>query len=981
MEDNPAYSSDVFLEEEGKNINIPHDWAFNNGISKTGSQTDKGGYYSGGVAWYQRLFETPEDLGDQYLYLEFDGVYRNSEVWVNGHYLGKRPYGYISFRYEISDYLHEGENLIAVRVDNSEEPSARWYHPCGIYAPVRLITKSPDHILPLGVFSTSSFSGSGEATVNTEVTIGLQEKNTSQMTLETVLLNKNGEVEGRKEQIITKEGKDTVSYVSDIQVPSPVLWEPDSPYLYTLVTRLKSQNDVLDEVKTQIGIREVEWTSKEGFFLNGQQTKLRGVCEHWEGGPVGGAWTKPLMRWKLGLLKEMGVNAIRTAHNPYPPFFYDLCDEMGLMVMDEVFDGWKKKAPFDYGSQDFVEWWERDLTEWIKRDRNHPSVIIWSVGNETNGPVGADIVAQCHALDSTRLVTSGHSGSQFMDVHGVNGHSEKMSFYDEDHPDKAFIATEAPHTWQTRGYYRTQSWFRDGYPNDRQTPFPLPDLTEEEIFHYEWAAPSQWANHKQHFNSSYDNATVRISARKNWELMRDLPWYSGHFRWTGFDYYGEAGYVHGGWPFRLFMSGALDVAGFKKDLFYFYQSQWTEEPMVHIFPHWTHPTMTEGTKIPVWVYSNADEVELFLNGQSLGKDKPGSQWDEMQCEWMVPYASGRLTAKAYIDGQVVAQQEYHTAGAPVLIAVEVEDNYLDAAKDRTAIVTALIQDEEGAFYPYGENTLYYHLGGDARLLSLENGDPVDTTKTYDVASKKAFMGLSNAFWAWEDGDGSGQELTIGAILGEKQLLTSAEAAIDVKTISLDGNAVDKDLRVFYTTDGTSPDTGSMKYTQPFKVSLGMTVKAIVVEGNTTILEMEETFGQDLGLYWGDGKEADNEALQGMPAVDAEYTGAVPRNAAGNAYLDFRGKEGTVTWYQENDGSAGMFDFEFYYASGDKNSNRPMDLYINGQKVTTMIFKNSGSWNSGWKKIQKAYPLKAGANEIELRTTGQSGPNILMLDVR
>ncbi|GAF01633.1 glycoside hydrolase family 2 TIM barrel-domain containing protein [Saccharicrinis fermentans] len=317
------------------------------------------------------------------------------------------------------------------------------------------------------------------------------------------------------------------------------------------------------------------------------------------------------MKWKLSLLKEMGVNAIRTAHNPAPPMFYDLCDEMGFLVMDEIFDGWMRKAKMDYGAQAFNDWWERDMTEWLERNRNHPSIIIYSLGNETKGEIAKELVAKCHQLDPSRLVTSGHSASEYMDVFGVNGGSEKQGFYQKERPLKPFVATEAPHTWQTRGYYRTKTWFRDGYPNKGQQPFALPDLTQEEVFSYEWAPRDQWVNRKQHFNSSYDNAMVRISARKNWELMRDLPWYSGHFRWTGFDYYGEASYVHGGWPFRLFMGGALDVAGFEKDLFYFYQSQWTKKPMVHILPHWTHPTLDKGTEIPVWYILTAMRLSFL----------------------------------------------------------------------------------------------------------------------------------------------------------------------------------------------------------------------------------------------------------------------------------------------------------------------------------------------------------------------------------
>ena len=621
LEDNPSFSKETFDTKGWKSLNVPHDWSFEKGVRKGGDQGQGGGYHDGGIGWYRKQFNVNKESLSKITYINFDGVYMNSEVWVNGNHLGKRPYGYISFRYNISKYLKEGKNTIAVRVDNSLEPSARWYHPCGIYAQVKLIEVNPTHFKPNSIFIKTPSITDKKATVAIDAEI-------------------NGKLKGLKYEVklFSPEGKELTSKCEKLskrnptyqfEVNTPQLWSPETPTLYKAVTQILKGKKVIDEIETTFGFKTVEWKTDTGFWLNGENVKLKGVCEHWEGGPVGGAWTKPMLRWKLQSLKDMGINAIRPSHNPTPPMFYDICDEIGLLVMDEIFDGWHKKAPQDYGKQAFNEWWQRDVTEWITRDRNHPSIFVWSLGNETHSPIGPELVKFGKSLDPTRLFTSGAGNPEDMDIQGVNGGSETKSFIESKTFDKPFISTEAPHTWQTRGYYRTQTWWRD---NELPGTYPLPNLTEKEIFFYEGINPKNWRNRKQSFNSSYDNATVRVSARKYWEVMRDNPWHSGHFRWTGFDYYGEAGLVHGGLPFNLFMGGALDVAGFKKDLFYFYQSQWTKEPMIHMLPHWSHPRMKKGTVIPVWVYSNADEVELFLNGKSLGKDKPGKVWNEMQCE-------------------------------------------------------------------------------------------------------------------------------------------------------------------------------------------------------------------------------------------------------------------------------------------------------------------------------------------------------------
>lgn len=974
LQDKASFSAVDYDDSDWTVLNVPHDWSFEKGVRVGGDQGQGGGYHDGGIGWYRKTFTVSEESLKKTTYIDFQGVYMNSEVFVNGQLLAKRPYGYISFRYDISKLLVAGENTVAVRVDNELEPSARWYHPCGIYAPVHLVEVNPLHISPNGVYVTTPTINDEKASVTTKITLTAKQR-LSNTTIKTILLSPAG-----KELTSAVKRVSSTKYPTSIslEVAKPQLWSPESPTLYTLVSQVYVGETMVDEVITTMGFRTIKWETATGFWLNGENVKLKGVCEHWEGGPVGGAWTKPMLRWKLQLLKDMGINAIRPSHNPAPPMFYDICDEIGLLVMDEIFDGWMRKAPQDYGKQAFDKWWQRDMEEWITRDRNHPSVILWSMGNETHGDIAPSLVKYANKLDPTRLVTSGSANSEDMQVIGVNGGSENKSFLENQTFDKPFISTEAPHTWQTRGYYRTQTWWRD---NELKGTYDLPSLTEKEIFFYEWTNPKNWKNRKQHLNSSYDNATVRISARKNWEVMRDLPWHSGHFRWTGFDYYGEAGLAHGGLPFNLFMGGALDVAGFEKDLYYFYQSQWTTEPMLHILPSWTHPRMKKGTVIPVWVYSNTDEVELFLNGKSLGKDKPGTVWDEMQCEWMVPYADGQLEAVAYIDGKEVKRVVLNTASQPAQLKNVVKTQAEEDGFNAAYIITSEGQDDKGNLNPYAENKVYYHLLGDVEKVSLENGNPVDATSRTKSDFRSMFFGMTRAFLR-EKNDAEQASLIVASILGDKALYTSNKVSISVEEIKLKGISDKSKLMVLYTKNGGNPAKIGQAYDGPFEVNDGATVKAVVFRGGELILTMEETFGKNEGIFWGNEHSADMWIGRGITvaAEEAILEGSAKVSTDGrrfksDGFVVFDNKEGAINWYQENDGQGGDYTLRFRYTHNDQKSLRPMTLIVNDEEITTFDFKPTGSWKSDWKFVTAKVKFKAGANNITLKTTGHSAPHI------
>jgi len=825
--DKSGAEAEAFDDSDWRVLDVPHDWAFEADYARDAAQTDRGGYKPGGMGWYRKTFELPASFDGKQVRIEFDAVYMNSEVWINGEYLGKRPYGYASFHYDLTPYIKPGKNQLAVKVDSVLEPSARWYHGCGIYGHVKLVATDAISIAKDGVFITTPniSDTAAEVVVETEV-LGTAGK----ATLETVIIDPNGKEVAKVSQkvVLGATAKQTLS------VPIPMRWDVNTPNLYRVVSRVNN-----DEVTTRFGIRTIRWETKTGFWLNGNNVKLKGVADHSEAGPVGAAYPDELLRWKIRQIKAMGCNSIRTAHNPQTPVFYDLCDEMGILVMDEIFDGWGRKAAEDYGKQAFSEWWERDLRAWLKRDRKHPCVVVWSVGNETRGKAGGTLVGVCHEMDPTRLVTSGSSDSKHMDIEGVNGHSETMNFFKTHTQTKPFVSTEAPHTWQVRGYYRSKTWYRDGYPNPKKSPFPCPDLTEKEIFTYDWVNPEDRKNRKQIFNSSYDNAMVRITSRKNWELMRDLPWHSGHYRWTGIDYLGEAGYVHGGWPFRAFMGGALDLALFRKDLFYFYQSQWTSEPMTHILPHWTHPKMKLGTLVPVWVYSNCDAVELFYNGKSLGTDKPGTKWNEMQCDWMVPWVPGKLEAVGYKNSKEVARTSQITAGVPAKLKLAVEGT-------SCPVVTVTQTDEDGVMNPYAENRIHYNIDGPARILSLESGNPVNIENNYNQTSRAAFFGLARAFLQTTS-DKKPLSVVVGTICGEKQLMTSDKVSIVVQSLAIRGENTPRSFKVLYSTDGSKP---SKEYSGAFSVKPNTEVRADVFSGGKLVFSMAEKFGPGEGIYWG-----------------------------------------------------------------------------------------------------------------------------------
>ena len=755
----PSGADAVKFDHSGwRQLDLPHDWSIEGPFEEKNVSKARGGYLPNGTGWYRKSFKLPANTAGKKVFIEFDGIYMNGEVWINGHRLGKRPYGYIGVEYDLTPHLKlDGENVLAVRVDNELQPSSRWYSGCGIYRHVWMTFTDKLHVAHWGTqISTPKISDA-----NAEVLVKTTVKNAHAKTKTVSVTQKILDASGKQVATATKElelaaGKELVIDQS-LQISKPALWSPKSPNLYTVRTELRDGKVLTDSYESPLGVRTVVFDSKRGMLLNGESVIMKGVCNHHDLGPLGAAmWERALER-RLIMLKEMGCNAIRTAHNPPAPELLDLCNRLGFLVVNETFDEWRRgwffekstktlvsskdnKGKSKYGyNLHFDEWAKKDLIDHYRRDRNHPCVIMWSVGNEVPeaqkyGELETVKMLRdlSHKHDPTRLMTVGcnfiqganKSGfTELMDIVGYNGGGGSCFEYEADHakyPNRLMYASEVPHTLQTRGEYRTFGKFRE------QQHQPA-HMTKKEVF----ADTSPW------YESSYDNAGVRITARDSWRLTKNLPYFTGEFRWTGFDYIGESG----GWPRVIGNFGIIDICNFPKDTYYFYQSQWTEKPMVHLLPHWNIPAK-EGTVVPVWCYTSGDSVELFLNGKSLGVKKFTKEMD-MHLEWMVPYAPGELKAVASKNGKVVATTFRRTAGPVAKFTAEADQTKLNLQQRDLSFITVNMVDEKGNFCPKADRWVSFEVTGPGRVLATGNGDPI-SHESFQAVSVKAFNGKALA---------------------------------------------------------------------------------------------------------------------------------------------------------------------------------------------------------------------------------------------
>jgi beta-galactosidase len=753
-------------------VNIPHDWSIHSSYDTIYGTDWQSGFLQAGVGWYKKEFTYKPIWKDKKIIIHFEGVYMNATVWINGHKLGSRPNGYLDFYYDLTSYLTPGKNIIKVKVDHSKPRSGRWYTGSGIYRNVWLYAVEPTHIDLWGTqFVASSVTTKG-ADIETNVTIVNDDNKDKKIKINCQLLNDQNKVVLVYRKEVQLKANEYETFQLKSAVKNPMLWSPEHPNLYQLETTLIEGDELIDNSTIQVGFRDLVFRGDSGFYLNGKNTLIKGVCMHHAAGPVGAAVPKDVLKRRLQILKDMGSNAIRTSHNPFGSEFYELCNEMGLMVMNEFTDGWEaEKAEHDYGLY-WKEWWQADAKTFLKRDRNHPSVIMWSIGNEVKKPsrqTQQTLIDYFKYFDKTRPITQGgHDPTRGMkgaeiatllDVKGFNGDGEEKNVFEEYHakfPESPMIGTEVPHTYQTRGVYRTKThWRRKDFPAMWEIKggkagnlkgmyhrlFPISDLTKKEVFteekstdyykngEYYTIKSNASLKEKLYYQSSYDNASVRSSARKAWQRTEEFPYVMGQFRWTAFDYLGETN----NWPSRFGNFGVIDICGFPKDHFYLYQSLWTDEPMVHILPHWTHPGK-DGVEIPVVVYTNCNEVELFLNEKSLGT----KHYVGEQLVWMVPYATGKIKAVARTDSEIVSTS-HKTAGKAA--SIELIPNKVEAKANNNDVIhieTNLI-DIKGTFQPYADNVISYTIDGPGKIIGVDNGDPLDISD-YKTNTRKAFRG-------------------------------------------------------------------------------------------------------------------------------------------------------------------------------------------------------------------------------------------------
>lgn len=715
--DNPAFDDSAW-----RTVDVPHDWSIEGPFDRDNPTGRGGAFLPTGIGWYRKTFTLPAEARQKKVFIEFDGVMANSEVWINGTPLGKRPYGYVSFRYELTGHLNFGKdstNILAVRADNSSQPASRWYTGAGIYRHVRLVVENPMHIDHWGIFVTTPEVSASKATVHIETTLINQSDKTQTVTLQTTIQGTNGKAAGAAEASQTIEAGKTLTLQQDIAVANPQLWTIEDPVLYTVDSKVLDAGKLLDEATTPLGIRQFKFEAATGFWLNGKNMKLKGVCLHHDCGGLGAA--VPIRAWerRLEKLKEVGVNAIRTAHNPVSPEFLDACDRLGLVVLHEVLDTWtaaKNHAEKGYNLH-FKKWALIDTRDTVLRDRNHPSIILYSTGNEIrddlSSKTGVDQFIQLrdlyHELDPTRPVTQAifrpnHSGlydngfAELMDVVGQNYRVKEIIAAHKDKPSRKILSTENGHGLDT------------------------------------------------------------------WLPLRDHAFYSGQFLWTGIDYLGEANWPNIAWAESLF-----DRTCSPRPKAFQRQSWWSDAPMVHIArresdaggggdtsaryelcSNWTPRDFDTYDEATIEVYSNCDEVEVFLNGQSQGvKPRPAN---DSPRNWKMYYDKGVIKAVGKNNGKIVATHELQSAQKPAAIKLSVDRAKLTHNWDDVSYVTVEVVDENGVKDPWAENMIRFEISGPGVIAAVDNGNKA-SHESFQASERRAYHGTCFAIIRATDASG------------------------------------------------------------------------------------------------------------------------------------------------------------------------------------------------------------------------------------
>jgi beta-galactosidase len=722
----------AFDDSGWRTLDVPHDWSIELAFNANSPAGSGGGFLDGGIGWYRKTFTLDPGASGQEIMVEFDGVYMNSQVWINGTSLGTRPYGYSSFEYDITQYVKAGaNNVIAVRVNNNQ-PNSRWYSGSGIYRNVWLTTLNRVHVPNSGVFVSTPAISASSATVAVSTDVQNQSAASVSAIVTTTVSDAAGTVVATGDSPATSVAAGATSTVKQtLTVDSPQLWSVESPYLYDVKVEVKVGGSTVDTYVAPLGIRTATFDANSGLALDGESMKLRGVCMHHDLGALGTAVSYRAIERQLQILKAMGVNALRTSHNPPAPEVLDVCDRLGIMVMEEAFDTWTQtKTANDYGNY-FSAWAQRDLQDMVRRDRNHPSVIMWSLGNEVGGSTtttAQSLKNWALAVDGTRPVTwasnkmggphvsegNDRAVAALLDLVGYN-YAPYAGDYDADHsanPTWKIFGSETTAAVRSRGIYHA----------------PAATVTK---------ATSQSSSDRQ--CSSYDNETTGFgnTAEGAYAYDNSRPFVAGSFIWSGFDYIGEPT-PYSAWPSKSSYFGIVDTAGFPKDIYYFYQSEWTTAPMVHLLPHWN---WASGTTVTVYAYGNCDSVELFLNDKSQGaKTLTGGA---LHFEWSVPWASGTLRADCTKSGSVVASDTVKTAGAAAKVVLTADRSPIRADGKDLVFVTADVVDGSGVLVPTADNSIAFSVSGPGQLVGVDNGNAVDTS-SYQGTSRKAFSGKALA---------------------------------------------------------------------------------------------------------------------------------------------------------------------------------------------------------------------------------------------
>lgn len=784
--DNPSsdfpFVQNNFDESSWEIVNLPHDWAIKGPFLKDHNEeigSSMGRLPSPGIAWYRKKLDIPKSDAGKSIFLDVDGAMSYAMTWLNGKLVGGWPYGYSSWRVDLTPYvIYGGDNQLAIRLDNPPS-SMRWYPGGGIYRNVWLTKTSPVHVAHWGTFVTTNDVSENSATINLEININNDSNNNSSVTAVTKIFvldsdgNKTGEAVAAFGQLKTSVAAGRSSKLEgNVVLKNPKLWGPpptQTPNRYVAITTLFQNDKPVDQYETPFGIRSLRFDPDSGIYVNGEHIKIQGVCQHHDLGALGAAFNTRAAERQLEVLKEMGCNAIRMAHNPPAPELLELTDRMGFLVMDEAFDMWVlKKNPLDFHLI-FPDWYEQDLRAMVRRDRNNPSVILWSIGNEVGeqytGKDGATLAKRLIDIvkeeDPDRLITSamnwakpdmplpaaldviglnyqGEGIRQLPEFEGIPGLNRATPQYDVNHskfPDKVILTSESASTLSSRGIYL--------FPVIHDISGPVRD--------------GRGGDSKIHQVSAYEMQTADYgsSPDKVFGSIDRHPFIAGEFVWTGWDYLGEP------LPYyksRSSYSGIIDLAGFKKDRFYLYQSHWRPElPMVHILPHWNWPERI-GEVTPIHVFTSGDEAELFLNGKSLGRKKMGQyeyrlRWDD------VKYEPGELKVIAYKNGKDWAEEVVKTTGEPTMLEASVDRNEIHADGKDLSFITVRVTDKNGLTVPIANNKIQFEIEGSEEIVATDNGDPTNLVQ-FPSHEREAFNGLALVIVRSRPGDSGSITVTI-----------------------------------------------------------------------------------------------------------------------------------------------------------------------------------------------------------------------------